>query len=316
MSDLHRFLVILALISLVWVGFLYLVYALGIDSTSALLMVWVSAILILIALFPSVLKRLKNFKLKFGSMEFEIALRKAIEDSGIHDLLSHENLEQALVIEKGGFAQLWNMIKKIDLNKERPVILDVNLAKGRISIPMLYIYLRVLNSLADDVYVLFLNDHEYSKSERRIQVGKVLGVISSKKAVKVIKNRFPELTLSPIQVERPDGASLADMDQRRFEDILQNIYNLNREKLFCREESISRDEQLTVQEVENWLLGSLSKRSISIEINESDLRQLKEASVRNEDLILVVKDQYLDSLVVLCKIYRKISARVLQQMAR
>lgn len=81
-------------IAAAWIGFLRVV-KLPVDSNAALVMVWLSALIILLALFPALLNNIK--KVKIGEI-LEIELREAVTESSTAEYTLVDDLAQRILL--------------------------------------------------------------------------------------------------------------------------------------------------------------------------------------------------------------------------
>ena len=98
-----KFIFIIVIIAAAWYGFLYLIGSPPIDATQALLMVWISVIILLFMLFPKVFDRIKRFKFK----DIEIELFEAAPTAFIDDFISMDEINDYEFHQKGNFRNLF-----------------------------------------------------------------------------------------------------------------------------------------------------------------------------------------------------------------
>lgn len=140
LKPLFRFLGVSAILASGWYAFLSLVSQPPIDATPVLIMIWSSVIVLLFALFPRILDRVKKFKVK----DFEIELQDTVARSTSEDYISFSDLDEYTFSQKGDFRNLEDILEQAIRQPSKPILLVANLRDGEyISIPMLFIYLPV-----------------------------------------------------------------------------------------------------------------------------------------------------------------------------
>lgn len=79
----------------VWFGFIALISHFSVSTTPALIMVWASAFVLLLAAFPRLLETLKRIKVK----DFELELQDALKESP-QEWITPEDLDRGELLEK------------------------------------------------------------------------------------------------------------------------------------------------------------------------------------------------------------------------
>lgn len=110
---IRRLLIASILLVVAWVGFLALVN-LPTDSNAALVMVWLSILVILFAAFPDLLNRIKRIKL--GDL-LDIELREAIAGSRIEDYITLLEVDSGILGEKATFNGCADCCKRQQFNQ-------------------------------------------------------------------------------------------------------------------------------------------------------------------------------------------------------
>ena len=219
-----KFLFILFVLAMAWYGFIFLVGQPPIDSTPALIMVWLSVFMIFLALFPKIFDRIKRFKLKDFEIEFQESVKKSTAEE---DFISMDEFDDYVFSQKGDFRNLTQILKEAKRNPDKQILLTVNLRDGDyISIPMLFIYIFFVDLFGNPVNILFITSKKPIRHFSDISQKSILGIISGKKAIKIFYDHFPWL--------------MRIFEFRRFSDIpLDRFFHREYMKEF-REESFFR----------------------------------------------------------------------------
>lgn len=300
-SRLFNFIIVLAILVGSWHAFLFLVPKPPIGTTPALIMVWSSTIILILAVFPHILNRVKRFKVK----DFEIELREAVEKYTTEDFISLSDINEHIFSTKGDFSNLQYILGQATRHPSKPVLLVVNLRMGRnISISMLFIYLFFLDLVGSSITILFISSQNSHRNLTDINKDSIVGAISGKKGLRVFYEQFPNAfkIFNSRSVDNISYRNLFrhEMPEFFFHELHNSITNGNNHPKF-----ISKDNVL------DWFRGQLSSRTIEVSLNPSDLKTIREALAQEDEFILSIKDKSLNSVISLCDFSKNISKKIL-----
>jgi hypothetical protein len=173
----YRFIAILNILGLAWAGFLWLVQAPPVEALPSLLMVWATAILMLLAFFPSVLNNVG--KLKVGDVEFE--LRDSIRNANTKNFVSVSDLSSAYQMttqrDAGG---LQTILARALEAPGKPILLIIDLQEQKITRAFLFAFLMLTDLLSERVIVAFAAPRKRVGDPQDLNVADIVGVISGK----------------------------------------------------------------------------------------------------------------------------------------
>lgn len=313
--------VVVIVLASAWYGFIWLIGKPPIDTTAALIMTWASVIVLLFALFPKVLDRIKRLKVK----DFEFELQETVSQAGSGEFITPSDLAgDWIAAEKGDFTNLQLIIERVNQQSNVPVLLIVNAQPGGdVSIPALFTYLFFLDLYSFSTIVVFIAQEGSIHHLSDIEKSLVLGAISGKKALRIFYKRFPTLmrifgdgnnnnrqTRSPeVQFGTPSlefVKSLYISIRNEFE----NSYPRDRNE-HSKEYTNYTHEYLTAYDIKDWFNGLLSTSYIDTPLSTEGTRVIRSALEANDDYVLVAKKENLESLIVLCQLASKITRKVL-----
>jgi len=301
---LFNFIIVFTILSSVWYAFLSLIPNPPIDTTPALVMVWSSFIILIIAVFPNILDRVKRFKVK----DFEIELREAVAKYTTEDFISLLDRYDYIFSEKDDFRHLQDILSKATSHPSKPVLLVVNLMK-RISIPMLFIYLFFLDLIGSSVTIVFISSKSPHDNLTNINKDSILGAISGKTSLQVFYKHFPHFVkiFNFKHFEIFSYSVLLDgLKENIFLECYKSIRNIDNNHLGYP----SKDEVLDL------FNGQLSCRKVEIPLNPSDLKTIREALAQGDEFIFSIKDEGLNSVISLCDFSKNISKKILADVAK
>lgn len=305
-------LIVTAIIIGAWFAFISIVAPLPIATTPALIMVWLSVFVLFLVLFPNFLDKVKKIKVK----DFELELQETVAKATSRDFLSVPDFDEHIFSTKGDFRNLREIMEKTARVPDKPVLLVVNLRDDQyISIPMLFIYLFFLDLVGASVTVLCVLSRQSVRSLSDISRDSILGAILGKKVMRVFLERFPGLSRI--------------FDFRRFNDniIFEDFFRSGRfqgegfEHFFhhmseiMHDLSLNRSKYLSVRDVEKWFRGDLSRHMVEVSISEADIKEIRQAISKDDEFILVLSDNKLNSVVSVCFLTRDMSRKVLENLA-
>jgi hypothetical protein len=299
-----KFIFIIGVLAGAWVGFLYLVDKPPIDTTPALVMVWISAIILLIAVFPKIFDKIKRLKVK----DFEIELQETVKRTSEEDFISMDELDDYVFSQKGSFRNLTDILRQAKRNPKKPILLTANLRDGRyISTPMLFVYLFFLDLIGSSVMVLFVSSRNSLRSLKDISRKKILGLTSGKTALRIFYDRFPHF-YRIFDVSRNSNVSFEEMFRRgKLPDgIDDHLFHRCYEML--REHRLEESEYLTEDDVLTWFSDQLNIKAVDLDATDSTI--IKRAIENGDEFVIILKDNTLRSVIALCKITKNISAKV------
>jgi len=297
--------VVLVIMIGAWVGFLFLVKTMSINTTPALIMSWVSVLFVILAISPSLLARVTRVKLK----DFEIELRGTIAISFKEEMLSFVDSEVYNQFEKGSFHKLIENLERARQDPSKPDLLVTNLGSDReISTKMLFVYLYYLDQVSSSVRVLFIEAATHVINLSEISKDSIVGVVNGKKILQSFYKRFPQFSRA-IQSTRGPTFSWAE---RRAEE----WYRLHYEQLsaISHDENLQYSQFLSVEDVKNWFRGELCSRTFDATLNQPDFKIVQDAILAGDEFIICLKDSKIRSVVSLNGLTRAISKRVIGEL--
>ncbi len=308
------FLFVAAIVGGAWYGFLSITKRPPIDTTPALIMVWISVFVLLFSLFPNILDKVKKIKVK----DFELELQETVAKATSKDFLSIPDLDKHIFSTKGDFRNLTSIIEQAARVPDKPVLLVVNLRDGDdqyISIPMLFIYLFFLDLVGASITVLFVSSKQHIRTLSDIRRDSILGAIMGKRVMRVFLERFPQLS----RIFDFRGFN----DSIRFEDFFVSgrFRDEGFEHFFLRmsemmhDLNLNRSEYLSIRDVENWFRSDLSRHTIEVSVSDIDIREIRQAILREDEFLLVLSDNKLNSVVSVCFLTRDMARKVLEELS-
>ena len=306
------FLAVVAIVAGAWFAFFSIVTSPPIDTTPALIMVWVSVVVILSALFPSVLERIKKIKV----MDFELELQDAVAAARSDEYISIDELDDRIFSTKGGLRNLADIMELVIRFPTRHVLLAVNLRNGHhIFIPVLFIYLFFLDLLGASVTVIFVNSRRKIKKVSDIRDDDIVGAISGKKVLQSFLIRFPRL----YRIFDSRGFN----EDIGFEELFRGGVLSGRvelERLLSRllakllDHEKRRNDYLSVKDVENWFRFDLNTHAVKSTMAPQDVQEIRKAIVEGNELLLVFSDDGLESVISICALTRDVASKAIQEL--
>ena len=306
------FLFVAAIVAGAWYGFLSITKPPPIDTTSALVMVWVSVFVLLFSLFPSILDKVKKIKVR----DFELELQETVVKATSKDFLSIPGLDNHIFSTKGDLRYLSAIIEQAARVPDKPVLLVVNLRNDHyISIPMLFVYLFFLDLVGASITVLFVSSRQHIRTLSDIRRDSILGAIVGKRVMRVFLERFPRLSRIFDFRGFNDNISFEDFFRsgrfrdERFEHFLRRILEMMHDLVE------NRSEYLSIRDVQNWFGSDLSRHIIEVSVSEIDIREIRQAISREDEFLLVLSDNKLNSVVSVCFLTRDMTRKVLEKLS-
>ena len=188
---LSRFILLVLLLTMGWIGFIFLIGELPTDTNAALLMVWLSIAVLIGGMFPAAFESIKRFKV--GNVEVE--LFESVKGAAMTEFASiPPSPLDPWHSEKGDLRNLEALLREIKLHPERPILLTVNLERT-ISIPTLYLYLYYLILTSNSVTVMFVSQPLEFESTNAIREKSIVKIIDGHLVARELRGRFPGLPL-------------------------------------------------------------------------------------------------------------------------
>jgi hypothetical protein len=323
LQQAYRFITILIVLGLTWAGFLWLVQASQVDAIPSLLMAWATAIVMLLAFFPSVLNNLG--RLKVGEVEFE--LRDSIKNANTQNFVSVWDLSSAFQMtnegDPGGFQAI--LARALE-SPGKPVLLVIDLQEQKITRAFLFAFLMLTDLLSERVIVTFAAPRRRVGEPHDLNIADIVGVISGKKLLLAYYRRFPSLMNIFVRENGIDSVVessglvrmpsseliLALYDQCR----IQISHDLQNEKeRYLAVEHSEMDERLSRQEVGKWLKDALNRRVVDVSLRPTDIAAIDQALEAKDDYVLVSETSGFKSVLVLDDFSRVITHKTLGSLA-
>jgi|GEM_PF-2182249 len=302
-----RLLPVLAILTAVWYGFIRLIVHVPIGTTPALIMVWASALILLVAFFPRLLDRIKKLKVK----DFEIELQDVVKQSTIDDYLRIGDLgEERVFSEKRGWPDLMKLLTAAEANPQRPVLLVANLREDNyISIPMLFGYLYALDLVGSPVALLFISTGRRIRKLADVNKRDVIGVLKGRAALKTFTTIYPQLNSIAAQFDR-EGIFSQPWPGKLRSQVAFERWHTNFRGGFL-ETRHNQSDTLSASEVRQWFVADLNRTTIDVSLSVSDLACVRDALARQDEFIIAFEDNQLRSIVSVCRLATRISKKAL-----
>jgi len=313
---LIKILTLIIIIGAGWFGFIYLADWMEFEESSALVMVWVSILLLIFAFFPSILNRIKRFKYKDLEIELSEVVEKAIEEQHIQ----LDDFDDPLFTHKGNFFNLIRTFKTARINPDRPVILTANIGDGTIiSITTLFLYLFLFDVSGISVSVLFYKSNEFIKEKKFIKENCIIGFISGKKLMNILAERYKWL-LKLYKSNSIDNNNNNELNISLDELISDSFTNSNDAERLLRNIELrlsnfrDNNDEVTLREktVNNLTGKNLNRRIIDLETVEKDFTVLTNALEKSDEFVILTKDGTFKTVLALCKVARIISLKAIK----
>jgi len=318
-----RFIAILIVLGLAWAGFLWLAQAPPVDALPALLMVWATAIVLLLAFFPSVLSNVG--KLKVGEVEFE--LRDTVKGANTQDFVSVSDLSSAYqMTSQGDAGGLQAILARALEAPGKSVLLVIDLQEQKITRAFLFAFLMLVDLLSERVIVVFAAPRKTAKEPGDLNIADVVGVISGKKLLLAYYRRFPSLMNIFIRekgissvlessglVQTPSSELILGLYDQCRTQISQDIQN--EKGRYTGSKHPEMDERLSRREIEKWLKELLNHRVVDGSLQSADIATIHQALEEKDDFVLVAADGGFKSALALDDFSRVIAHKILGQLA-
>ena len=319
----YRFVAILIILGLAWASFLWLVQAPPVDTIPSLLMVWATAIVMLLAFFPSVLNHVG--KLKLGDVEFE--LRDSIRNANTQNFVSVSDLSSAYqMTSQGDAGGLQAILAQALESPGKPVLLVIDLQEQKITRAFLFAFLMLMDLLSERVIVVFAAPRKRVGEPQNLNIPDVVGVISGKKLLLAYYRRFP-LLMNIFVREKGIGSVLesSGLIQTPSSELILALYDQCRVQIsqglqnekgrYVAVEHPEMDERLSRREIGKWLKDVLNRRVVDVSLQPSDIATIDQALGEKDDFMLVAANGGFQSVLVLDDFSRVIAHKVLGSLA-
>jgi len=319
----YRFFAILVILGLAWTGFLWLTQAPPMDAIPSLLMVWATAIVLLLAFFPSALSNVG--RLKVGDVEFE--LRDSVKSANTQNFVSVSDLSNAYqMTSQGDAGGLQTILARALESPGKPVLLVIDLQEQKITRAFLFAFLMLMDLLSELVIVAFAAPHKTATEPVNLNIADIVGLVSGKKLLHAYHRRFPSLmnifirekgitsVLEPSGfIQTPSSELILGLyDQCRIQ-ISQDIQN--EKGRYTELEHPEMDERLSRREIEKWLKELLNHRVVDGSLQAGDIATIHQALEEKDEFVLVAVNGGFRSALVLDDFSRVIANKILGQLA-
>lgn len=315
----YRFAAILTILALTWGGFIWLTKAPPVDATPSLLMVWATAIVLLLAFFPSVLSNVG--KLKVGDVELE--LRDSVKSANAQKFISVSDLSNAYQMttqrDAGG---LQTILARALESPGKPVLLVIDLQEQKITRAFLFAFLMLMDLLSELVIVAFAAPRKTATEPGNLNIADIVGLVSGKKLLHAYHRRFPSLMNIFIRdkginsVLEPNG-----FFQTPSSELILGLYDQCRVQIsqdiqsekgrYTELTHPEMDERLSRQEVEKWLKELLNYRVVNDSLQAGDVVIIHQALAEKDDFVIVAANGGFKSALVIDDFSRLIAHKAL-----
>jgi hypothetical protein len=319
----YRFFATLIILGLAWTGFLWLTQAPPIDAIPSLLMVWATAIILLLAFFPSVLSNVG--KLKVGDVEFE--LRDSVKSANTQNFVSVSDLSSAYqMTSQGDAGGLQAILARALESPGKPVLLVIDLQEQKITraflFAFLFAFLMLMDLLSELVIVAFAAPRKTANEPDNLNIADIVGLISGKKLLLAYHRRFP--SLMNIFIREKEIASVLEpsgLIQTPSSELILGLYDQCRAQIsqdiqnekgrYTELEHPEMDERLSRREIEKWLKDVFNHRVVNGALQTGDIATIHQALEEKNDFVLVGANGGFKSALVLDDFSRVIAHKAL-----
>jgi len=304
----------------VWYGFIRLVEHPPLDTTSVMIMLWSTAVILVLALFPSIFDLIK--KIKIGDIEIE--LKDVISKSSPQDYITTTEISgTSIYAQKGDARNLQTILTEMMQEPGKPILLTVNLGRA-ISKTFLFVYVFLIELFSASV-VVFVVKRSQLRNINDLKETDVSGVISGQRLINAYLRRFPSLLR--IFYGRTNGFgdnayASAGLVQIPSEEIIETVYNLCEMQIendLAREgrgdfERENRSELLNKREIETWLKDKLDSKFIDKSFGKNDLDVLRQCIISSDEFVILTENKKIVSVTRVETLTRNISKNLLTQI--
>lgn len=300
----------------VWIGFLYLIRAQPVDPANALIMVWLTALVMILACLPEIFALFK--RVKWGDVELELRDTLRDADSEFHTI---QNLDDRFIFTlKKGLDELADLVKRIATRPETPVLMKIDVGHGQVSWPVLYTYVIVLETLGAPIRLLFLDSSEATAASglsqrrpRHMPVSNILGVLSGRRFLIVCQSRWPALKMLLLSVGWQSHQNLASSEELGFDS--HNLARLCDRVRAVMERDFNDLQQLGVrlscQQFQEWLADEADRLIVDVELGSRDLGVIEKALRQRRKFLIAALGSEFHSVVAVCTLTRHVALETL-----
>jgi|GEM_PF-4827680 len=320
----YRFIAILIILGLVWGAFLWLVQSPPVDAIPSLLMVWATAVVLLLAFFPSVLSNVG--KLKVGDMELE--LRDTVKSANTQDFVSVADLSGAyLTTNQRDASGLQTILARALESPGKPVLLVIDLQEQKVTRAFLFAFLMLMDLLSERVIVVFAAPRKTAKEPGDLNIADVVGIVSGKRLLLAYYRRFPSLMNIFIRekgigsvlessglIQTPSSELILALHDQCRTQISQDIKN--EKGRYTGFEHPEMDERLSRREIEKWLKRMLNHGVVNDSLQQSDIVAIRQALGARDDFVLVAANGGFKSVLALDDFSRMIAYKALSPLVK
>lgn len=302
-----------------WGAFLWLMGGRPVDAANALIMVWLSVLLLVLTCLPELFALFK--RIKWG--DFELEIRDTLARASEADLKTIQNIDdRTMFTTKSGIPELTALIKKVSSQTDTPVLMKIGLHGKSVSWAVLYLHVLVLEMLGTSTRLLFLDagGSRRSKSQadfhpRHVPVSHVLGVLSGQKFLVVCQSRWPELKkalfrrgLSTTRESSfPEGGEIYEFELRA---LCEKVSHAMREPL-SNDLPQSEDPALDRREFQKWLADEVDRSVVDLDLEGIDPRTLEQILRKGSTFLVTASEGEVRSVVALCSLTREVALEAL-----
>ncbi|MFP4698576.1 MAG: hypothetical protein ACLFMO_07705 [Eubacteriales bacterium] len=308
---IYIFIMLIFILIIIWFAFIFLVGFPPINDTwTSLIMVWLTAVLLIISIFPNILNKIKRVKIK----DFEIEMKEVIENSTEKSILSLSDFRLKLIKgKKGNLNNLKILIRKAILNPNKPLILIADLKQGEnISIPMLFTYLFILNFVSKSVIVLFISSKSNDLNNYLLKKENIVGAIQGQVILDHFYKLFPKLMNVFSLFEKHRQMDVFFMTGNFLDLDYEWLLKKAREIIYDIDLNYSR--YLGVKEVKQWF--DINCRIIEFPLQNKHYKEIYNALLNDEKFITIYVESEVQAIVPLTDITKNVTIKTLKRFSR
>jgi hypothetical protein len=307
MKRIGSIITVLIVLGASWWAFLKLAGSPPLDTTTSMIMVWLSFVIIIFTLFPGIINRVKRVKIKGIEFELNEAVAKATSFDYMTDI---ENIDYRFS-RKGDFTNLVKFFNLAKNHPDKPILLLINLQNERyISVFALFIYLYFLDLINPNITCLFFKSRNRIENWKDLVEDEIVGVSNGKVVLQSLLKSYPKLL------------QLVDLSQQGFipdermnlfsSEQMENAFRIMYER---RQELNIRDSEfLSTRDIINIIGSRLTKYSIDEFNNKSNFKLIYNALMADADYFLIFQSNKLHSVLPTERLSKMISIKAIREM--
>jgi hypothetical protein len=291
-----------------------------VDAIPSLLMVWATAIILLLAFFPSVLGNVGRFKV--GDVEFE--LRDSVKNANTQNFVTISDLSSAhQMTSQRDTAGLQTILARTLEAPGKPVLLVIDLQEQNITLAFLFAFLMLMDLLSERVIVVFAAPRKTAEEPSELNIADVVGVVQGKKLLLAYYRRFP--SLMNIFIREQGISSVLESSglvKIPSSELILALYDQCRTQIsqdlraeggrYIELKHPEMDERLSRREVKKWLADALNHRVVDASsLLTSDIAKIHQALEEKNDFVLVAANGGFKSVLDLDDFSRGIAHKAL-----